>query len=122
MIEILIALFVLGTCVTALIGGMGVVSEATAEAQFAQRGAFVAERELELAKADLLAGRLAPGPRGLPGRFPLPAPWRSRVLVGAREADGAVRLAVRCAGPASRSLLLESFLYVPLTSTGTVTP
>ncbi len=110
------ALLVLGGCVTTMMGGFSVAEESVREGWFAGKAAWVAERELEITKESLRTGVLAPGPRALVSRYHPVGMERPRILLGPRTADGCVRVAVRCLGPASRSFQLESFVHVPMTT------
>lgn len=112
LVEILLSLLILAGTVVGLLGGMTASEQLENRARFEDLAGAYAERELELLKSDLLAGRRPPGPRGNHGRFRLPGGWKSRVVWTAPDGDGVTRL-VSEVSRQGEQIKLESFLYIP---------
>lgn len=113
LIEILLSLFVLAGSLTAIFSGFEVSAKINNHAVFESEAAFLAEREIELAKSELLKGNLkANKARRLKSRFKLKPGWKLVTLLTPPDADNTVRLQVRVTNQ-DRELQLESFLYLP---------
>ncbi len=113
LLEILVSLFVLATSLSVIFSGFEVSKKLNTQAVFESEAAFLAERELELAKSELLSGNLkAEQPRRLKSRFRLKPGWNLVTLLTTPDDDNAVRLQVRVT-QADRELQLESFLFLP---------
>lgn len=112
LVEILLSLLILSGTVVALLGGMSASEQLESRARFEDQAGAFAERELELLKSDLLAGRRPPGPRGNVGRFRMPGGWKSQVVWTAPDAEGVVRLVSEISRQ-NESIRIESFLYIP---------
>lgn len=112
LVEILLSLLILSGTVVALLGGMGASEQLENRARFEDQAGAFAERELELLKSDLLAGRRPAGPRGNHGRFRMPSGWKSHVIWTAPDAEGVVRIVSEISRH-NEQIKLESFLYIP---------
>lgn len=112
LIEILISLLVLSGALTTMFSGFDTSSQLDMHAGFESEAAFLAERELELVKSDLIAGRLPATAAGRPGRFRGKPGWKIASTIAAPDEDGAVRIQIS-AKKAERLFQLESFVYVP---------
>ena len=112
LIEILISLLVISGALTTMFSGFETSGQLDMHAAFESEAAFMAERELELIKSDLLAGRLPAKAAGQPGRFRSKPGWKIATTVAAPDADNAVRLQVT-ARKGERVFQLESFVFVP---------
>lgn len=113
LIEILLSLFVLSGSLAAIFSGFEVSAKLNNHAIFESEAAFLAERELELAKSELLNGNLQTvKPRRLVSRFRLKPGWKLVTILTPPDQDKTVRLQVRVTH-ADRELQLESFLFLP---------
>ncbi len=112
LIEILISLLVLSGAIATMFSGFEASSQLDLQAAFESEAAYIAEREIELVKSDLLAGRLAVAAAGRPGRFRMKPGWKVATAIAAPDSDGAVRLQVTT-HKGERSFQLESFVFVP---------
>ncbi len=112
LIEILISLLVLSSAIATMFSGFEASSQLDMQAAFESEAAYIAEREIELVKSDLLAGRLAATAAGRPGRFRMKPGWKVATAIAAPDIDGAVRLQVTT-HRGERSFQLESFVFVP---------
>lgn len=111
--EILVSLFVLSGALAVIFSGFDVSSKINMQAKFESEASFLAERELELAKSELLNGNLkADKAKRLKNRFRLKPGWQLYTLVTTPDKDDAVRLQVRVS-QADRVLQLESYLFLP---------
>lgn len=113
LLEILVSLFVLATSLSVIFSGFEVSKKLNSQAAFESEAAYLAERELELAKSELLNGNLKAGQaRRLKSRFRLKPGWQLVTLLTPPDSDDAVRLQIRVT-QADKELQLESFLYLP---------
>lgn len=113
LIEILLSLLVLGSSLTLIFSGFEVSTAINNHAIFESEAAFLAEREMELAKSELLRGSLkATKPRQLKCRFRLKPEWKLITVLTPPDLDNAVRLQVRV-NHRDRELQLESYLFLP---------
>lgn len=112
LIEILISLLVLSGAIATMFSGFEASNQLDMQAAFESEAAYIAEREIELAKSDLLAGRLNAAATGRPGRFRMKPGWKVATAIAAPDSDGAVRLQVTTR-KGERSFQLESFVFVP---------
>ena len=113
LIELIISLFVLTGALSIIFSGFEVSAKLNSHAIFESEAAFLAEREIELAKSELLNGNLKAGKaRQLPCRFRLKPGWKLITLLTTPDKDDTVRLQVRVTH-ADRELQLESYLFLP---------
>jgi len=112
LIEILISLLVLSGAIATMFSGFEASSQLDMQAAFESEAAYIAEREIELVKSDLLAGRLAATAAGRPGRFRMKPGWQVATAIAAPDSDGAVRLQITTR-KGEHSFQLESFVFVP---------
>ncbi len=111
LIEILVSLLVLSSAIATMFAGFDTSQALDVHAAFETEAAFLAERELELVKSDLLSGRLPIIAAGRPGRFRNKPGWKVATTVAAADEDGAVRIQVS-ANLGDRLFQLESFVFV----------
>lgn len=111
LIEILISLLVLSSAIATMFSGFDASQALDMHAAFESEAAFLAERELELIKSDLLSGRLPAVSAGRPGRFVCKPSWKLTTTISDADEDGAVRIQVS-AGKGDRLFQLESFVFV----------
>lgn len=113
LMEILVSLFVLGGALAIIFSGFDISSKINNQAVFESEAAFLAEREMELAKSELLNGNLKAGqPQKLPCRFRLKPGWQLFTLLTSPDETNTVRLQVRV-NQADKELQLESYLFLP---------
>lgn len=113
LIELIISLLVLAGSLSVIFSGFEVSTKLNSHAVFESEAAFLAEREIELAKSELLNGNLKAGKaRQLPCRFRLKPGWKLITLLTTPDKEETVRLQVRVTH-ADRELQLESYLFLP---------
>ena len=113
LVELIISLLVLTGALSVIFSGFEVSAKLNNHAVFESEAAFLAEREIELAKSELLNGNLKAGEaRQLPCRFRLKPGWKLITLLTSPDKDETVRLQVRVTH-ADRELQLESYLFLP---------
>ena len=113
LLELIISLFVLTGSLSIIFSGFEISSKLNNHAVFESEAAFLAERELELTKSELLNGNLKAGKtRKLPCRFRLKPGWKLVTLLTNPDKEESVRLQVRVSY-ADRELQLESYLFLP---------
>lgn len=112
LVEILISLLVLSGALATMFSGFETSSQLDLHASFESEASFLAEREMELLKAEMLSGKIKRGPMSLNGRFRHKPGWKSQSIVAAPDSYGAVRI-VSMVSKSDRIFKLESFLFVP---------
>lgn len=113
LIEILLSLLLMAGAISIYFTGLQAAERLDQQAFQESRAAQIAERELELLKNDLLAGR-RPFKGVARGRFRLPAGWKSRIRwAPLLEEYGTTRLVARVWQPNGADLKVESFLFMP---------
>jgi prepilin-type N-terminal cleavage/methylation domain-containing protein len=113
LIEILISLLILSGSLAFIFSGFDISSKLTNHATFESEAAFLAEREIELTKSELLNGNIKIlKARQLPCRFRLKPGWKLITIMTQPDIYDTVRLQVRVSH-SDRELQLESFLYLP---------
>lgn len=112
LIEILLSLLILSGTLVTLLGGFQVALELDKHAQFEEMAAYFAEREMEIAKCDLLSGKAVPDTATRAGRFRLPKGWGSWLSCAPLDEFSVSKILCRVAR-GSETLTLESFLYCP---------
>ena len=112
LIEIVLSLFILSTSLAIIFSGFEITSNLSSYARFESEAAFLAEREMELTKSELLNGNLKVNKvNKFESRFRLKPGWKLLTLI-VPDDDNAVRLQVRVTHT-DRELQLESFLFLP---------
>lgn len=117
LIEILISLLVLSGALTTMFSGFDSSSRLDLHADFESEAAYLAEREMELLKSEMLSGKIKPGPAAVKGRFRYKAGWKVYSVVTAADQTGTVRI-ISNVKKNDRQLKLESFLFLPERSEG----
>ena len=113
LIEIILSLLILSTSLAIIFSGFEISANLSNHARFESEAAFLAEREMELAKSELLNGNLkANEVRKLKSRFKLKPGWKLFTLILPPDNENTVRLQVRVTHT-DRELQLESFLFLP---------
>lgn len=95
-----------------MFSGFDYAGQLDLHSSFESRAAYIAEREMELAKSDLLSGSIQPGAKVIKGRFQYKPGWKVSTVVTAPDPYGAVRL-ISSIKNGERSFELESFVFVP---------
>ncbi|HNW34597.1 MAG TPA: prepilin-type N-terminal cleavage/methylation domain-containing protein [Candidatus Ozemobacteraceae bacterium] len=112
LLEILLSLLILSGAITGLMSGLRSAELLDRRAVFEERAAMYAEREMELLKNDLQAGRRADGPAHARGRFRLPGGWKTQLSWAPQPMESSIRLACTVQSGNDR-LAIESFLFFP---------
>ena len=112
LIEILISLLVLSGAIATMFSGFESAGRLELHAGFESEASFLAEREMELLKAEMLQGKVKPGPGSVNGRFKHKPGWKSFSIVSAADTTGAVRI-ISNVSKGDRVFKLESFLFIP---------
>ncbi|MEW6711649.1 MAG: hypothetical protein AB1403_17640, partial [Candidatus Riflebacteria bacterium] len=79
---------------------------------FESEAAFIAEREIELLKADLLSRQRKPGPAATPSRFRNRPGVKVNIAWTGCDPEGTVRM-LCTVSQLDRIFKIESFLYLP---------
>jgi len=112
LLEILITLLVLSGSVVIMFSGFDTAAQLDMFASFESEAAFLAEREIELLKSELLQGRIKPVAGSLPSRFRLKPGWKIACVKADIDNESCVRL-ICSVSSGDRLFQLESFIYVP---------
>lgn len=112
LLEILITLLVLSGSVVIMFSGFDTAAQLDMFASFESEAAFLAEREIELLKSEILQGRIKPAAGSLHSRFRLKPGWKLANIMSAVDSEDAVRL-ICSISKGDRLFQLESFVYVP---------
>lgn len=110
--EILVSLLVIGGALTIIFGGFNLVQSFNSYAVFESEAAFLAEREIELLKTELLNGKIK-GAKGLfNSRFKLKPGWKICCAVNKPDEDHVIKL--ECfVTRANDEYKLNSFIFLP---------
>ncbi len=111
LLEILITLLVLSGSVVIMFTGFDTAAQLDMFASFESEAAFLAEREIELLKSELLQGRIKPAVGSIKSRFRLKPGWKLASVMAA-DTEEAVRL-ICSVSKGDRLFQLESFVFVP---------
>ena len=112
LIEILISLLVLSGAIATMFSGFETSTQLNHYSSFESNAAFLAEREVELLKAELLDGQRQPGPAATASRFRQKPGVKVNTVWTAIDKDDAIRI-VCTVSQFDRMFKLESFLYMP---------
>ncbi|PKL50445.1 MAG: hypothetical protein CVV42_02825 [Candidatus Riflebacteria bacterium HGW-Riflebacteria-2] len=112
LLEILITLLVLSGSIVIMFSGFDKAAQLDMFASFESEAAFLAEREIELLKSELLQGRIKPAAGSLPSRFRLKPGWKLSCITSATDSKEDVRL-ICFVSKGDRQFQLESFVFVP---------
>ncbi|MBU1108789.1 MAG: prepilin-type N-terminal cleavage/methylation domain-containing protein [Candidatus Riflebacteria bacterium] len=112
LLEILITLLILSGSIVIMFSGFDKAAELDMFASFESESAFLAEREIELLKTELLHGRIKPRTGSLGSRFRLKPGWKMTSVMTAADSEEAVRL-ICSINKGDRLFQLESFVFVP---------
>lgn len=115
LIEILISLLVLSGAIATMFSGFETSTQLNHYSSFESNAAFLAEREVELLKADLLSGQRKPGPASTDSRFRHKPGVKINTVWTATDEDRALRI-ICTVTQFDRIYKLESFLYLPAES------
>jgi len=112
LLEILITLLVLSGSVVIMFSGFDTAAQLDMFASFESEAAFLAEREIELLKSELLQGHIKPAAGSMKSRFRLKPGWKIASVMADIDKEDAVRL-ICSVSNGDRLFQLESFIYVP---------
>ncbi|NLI76415.1 MAG: hypothetical protein GX442_08240 [Candidatus Riflebacteria bacterium] len=111
LLEILLSLLVMAGSMGLFFSGLQTAETLDRQAGSEERAARAGEREIELLKNDLVAGR-RPREGAARGRFRLPAGWKSVIRWAPLADEESVRLCARVLKPGV-DVQVESFLFLP---------
>jgi type II secretory pathway pseudopilin PulG len=110
--EILISMLVLSGAISTMFIGFDTSSNLDNYSRFSTESAYLAEREVELLKSDLLTGKLRPGPANRASRFSLKPGWELKTIWTSPDKSDTVR--INClVKKGEQQFKLETFLYLP---------
>ena len=112
LLEILLTLLVLSGSIVIMFSGFDKAAQLDMFASFESESAFLAEREIELLKSDILQGRIKTGAGSLNSRFRLKPGWKLASVMAADDSEETVRL-ICSVNKGDRLFQLESFVFVP---------
>lgn len=112
LLEILITLLVLSGSVVIMFSGFDTAAQLDMFASFESEAAFLAEREIELLKSELLQGHIKPAAGSMKSRFRLKPGWKIASVMSDIDKEDSVRL-ICSVSNGDRLFQLESFIYVP---------
>jgi len=112
LLEILITLLVLSGSVVIMFSGFDTASQLDMFAGFESEAAFLAEREIELLKSELLQGRIRAAAGSIKSRFRLKPGWKLASVIADADSEDAIRL-ICSISKGDRLFQLESFVFVP---------
>lgn len=112
LIEILISLLVLSGSIVTMFSGFDTASKLDFHSAFESEAAFLAEREMEILKSDLLCGKRKSGPTSAESRFKHKPGWKMTTVWTAPDDTGALRI-ICTIKQLDRMFKIESFLYLP---------
>lgn len=112
LLEILITLLVLSGSVVIMFSGFDTAAQLDMFASFESEAAFLAEREIELLKSELLQGHIKPTAGSMKSRFRLKPGWKIASVMADIDKEDSVRL-ICSVSNGDRLFQLESFIYVP---------
>ncbi len=112
LVEILISLLVLSGAIATMFSGFEYASQLDFHSSFESYAAYLAEREIELTKSDLLSEKILPVARAIKGRFQYKSGYKVSTAISTPDEYGAVRL-ISSIKNGERSFNLESFVFVP---------
>jgi|GEM_PF-2868730 len=113
LLEILLSLLIVSGALVPIFGGLQVSNDLENYCRFEEKAIFMAEREMELLKTDLLSGARPLGTHSAKGRFAAPRGWSSIIIWSPQPPEGSVRLESKVS-KGKDSVKLESFLFVPI--------
>lgn len=112
LLEILITLLVLSGSVVIMFSGFDTAAQLDMFASFESEAAFLAEREIELLKSELLQSHIKPAAGSMKSRFRLKPGWKIASVMADIDKEDSVRL-ICSVSNGDRLFQLESFIYVP---------
>lgn len=112
LIEILISLLIVSGAIATIFSGFDTAAQLSFHSAFESEAAFLAERELELLKAEFISDKITYSPGRIASRFPQKPGWKVNTVWAAHDEFGAVRV-VCTVEQQDRVFKLESFVYQP---------
>lgn len=110
--EILISMLVLSGAISTMFIGFDTSGNLDNYSRFSTESAFLAEREVELLKSDLITGKQATGPASRSSRFRLKPGWDVKTIWTSLDETQTVR--INCiVKKGEQQFKLETFLYLP---------
>ncbi|MDD3000301.1 MAG: type II secretion system protein [Candidatus Riflebacteria bacterium] len=112
LVEILISVLVVGGILTIMYSGFKTSNDLLLQASFESEAAFLAEREIEYIKSELVDGVIKPEKSFLKSRFQTKPEWKVSSLVAPDEIPGICKILTNIESQ-NKKFTLESFIYIP---------
>lgn len=112
LLEILVSMLVVAGSLTLMFSGFDAAGRLDSFAEFESEASFLAEREIELLKSELINGQKKPISSFFRSRFKLKPGWSMNCVTVMADLEKVVRLICSVAHR-DRNYRLESFIYVP---------
>lgn len=112
LIEILISLLIVSGAIVTIFSGFDTAAQLSSHSAFESEAALIAERELELLKAEFISDRITHSPGRIGTRFPQKPGWKVNTAWAAHDEFRAIRI-LCTVEQQDRTFKLESFVYQP---------
>lgn len=112
LVEILISVLVVGGILTIMYSGFKTSNDLLLQASFESEAAFLAEREVEYIKSELVDGAIKPEKSLLKSRFQTKAEWKVSSSIAPDEIPGICKILTNIESQ-NKKFTLESFIYIP---------
>lgn len=113
LIEIVMSLLILSGSIIVIFSGFDTSDKLNSYSSFESKATFLAERELELLKSDLLNKKRVEYPGTAESRFRLQRGWKVKTIWTSLDKTRVVRL-ISSVSHHGQDFKLESFLYLPI--------
>lgn len=114
LIEIVISLLIISGSIVVIFSGFDTSDRLNNYSAFESKATFLAERELELLKSDLLNKKRTQFPGTAKSRFKQQPGWEVKTIWTALDKTRVVRM-ISSVSHHGQDFKLESFLYLPIT-------
>lgn len=112
LVEILISVLVVGGILTIMYSGFTTSKDLLLQASFESEAAFLAERELEFIKSELVVGAIKPEKSFLKSKFRTKPEWNISSSIAPDEIPGICKILTNIESQ-NKKFTLESFIYIP---------
>jgi prepilin-type N-terminal cleavage/methylation domain-containing protein len=112
LLEIVVSMLVLGGILTIMFSGFSISKDLFNQALFESEAAFIAEREMEYLKGELLGGMVIKKPISTKNKFQLKKPWTVSTSIEADQLVNCYKIHIKVEKQ-EQTFALESFIYSP---------
>lgn len=112
LIETLVSIMIVGGILTVMFSGFDVSKQQQMQADFESEAAFIAEREMEYIKSELLEGKIKTKASKRSGNFKVPTGWSVTLNLGEYTQDKTMKISVETVKNNNR-FILSSYVYIP---------